>query len=115
MMTEKHESRGGRSNGPDPGTGRDELIASLEQRRQTAQGLEQDLLTDVPLLYGSPGRTSEGDPGRVLARLHREKLLRRHGRDVPTSRRRRSDVSLPFERTTVAIIVLFFVLYAFGR
>lgn len=89
---------------------------SLEQRRQAAQGLEQDLLTDVPLLYGSPGSLEpHGDPGIVLARVHREDLLRRNGGGVLQSSSRQSDVALPFERTTAALAVLLFLFVLFGN
>jgi hypothetical protein len=89
--------------------------ASLKRRGRAAKGLEQDLLTEVPMLYGSPGRGEpEGDPGIILARIHQEELLRRHGGGVPPGTRKRSDVALPFERTMLilplAILTLLFLL-----
>ena len=92
------------------------FAASLERRRRAASGLSQDLLTEVPPLYGSPGPLEpHGDPGIVLARLHRDELLRRNGGGVFTRKARRSDVTLPFERTTGAVAILFFLLFLFMR
>lgn len=91
----------------------EEFAESLKRRRQAAQGLEKDLLTKVPLLYGSPGNLEPGgDPGVVLAKLHREELLRRNGGGVLHPSSRRSDVVLPFERATTALALLL-LLYAF--
>ena len=93
-----------------------EFAASLERRRQAAGGLEQDLLTKVPLLYGSPGSLEpHGDPGIVLAKAHQEELLRRNGGGVFDRSRRRSDVTLPFERMTSALAILLFLLFLFMK
>ena len=82
----------------------------LERRRQAAAGLEKDLLNEVPLLYGSPDGPSaypnQGDPGIVLARIHREEMLRRNGYDASDASGPRSEVSLPFERATAAVALL---------
>ena len=99
-----------------PSGGPDEFAASLKRRRQAAQGLERDLLTEVPLLYGSSGRLEPfGDPGIVLARIHREELQRRNGGGVVRSSGERSDVALPFERATAALAVLLYLLLLFGN
>ena len=67
---------------------------SLKKRGKAAHSLQQDLLTEVPLLYGSPGGMEpQGDPGIVLARLHQEEMQRRNGGGVPRSLRKRSDVA----------------------
>ncbi len=93
----------------------DDFAADLKRRKEAAEGLEKDLLTEVPLLYGSPGRREpHGDPGILLARMHRQDLQRRNGGGVPPSTRRREGVSLPFERMIAAfalvLVVVFFLL-----
>ena len=93
----------------------EEFARSLDQRRQAANGLEQDLLTEVPLLYGSPGSLEpQGDPGVVLAQVHRDELLRRNGGGVFQGSAERSEVTLPFERATtvLALMLGLFVLCA---
>lgn len=85
---------------------------NLKRRRQAAQGLEQELLTNVPLLYGSPGQMeAHGDPGIVLAQLHREDMLRRIGGSPLQAAGRRSDVVLPFERATAALAILLWLFF----
>ncbi len=85
---------------------------SLKQRSEAARGLERDLLTEVPLLYGSPNSLeAEGDAGIVLAKLHREELLRRNKGGVIASTSRRSEVTLPFERITGALAILIFLIF----
>lgn len=91
------------------------FVASLAQRRRSADAMEQDLLTNVPLLYGSPGRHEpEGDPGIVLARLHAEERMRRFGsglsRTEPKARRFWTSIDGLF---TVAALV-FLALNVFG-
>jgi hypothetical protein len=104
----------GHSNLP---TGAAEFVESLERRRLAANELEKDLLNEVPLLYGSPdgGYTPDGDPGIVLARTHREEMLRRNGYDVSEASGKKSEVSLPFERTTAALAVLLFLIVLFAK
>jgi hypothetical protein len=88
---------------------------NLRQRRQAAKGLEQDLLTKVPLLYGSPGGLeANGDPGIVLARAHRGELVRRHSGGVTKVTGERSEVTLPFERAVTALAVLLFLFSVFA-
>ncbi len=87
--------------------------ASLERRRKAAQGLQQELLTSVPLLYGSPGEAG-GDPGIELARAHREDMLRRHGGSPLQASGRRSEVVLPFERAIAALAFLLYLLFFFA-
>ncbi len=92
----------------------DEFRASLKQRAEAAKGLEKDLLSEVPQLYGAPDCLApHGDPGISLAKIHREELKRRNGGGVPDSATKRSDVQLPFERALpifglIAIALLFF-------
>lgn len=94
----------------------DEFAARIQRRSQAAKGLEHDLLTQVPMLYGSPGSTQpQGDPGVMLARLHREEMLRRNGGGVYSSSKRRSDVSLPYERTTIILVVGLLILAFVAR
>ncbi|GAA3894895.1 hypothetical protein GCM10022276_12510 [Sphingomonas limnosediminicola] len=90
-----------------------EFIESLDRRRQAQDRLEQDLLHDVPLLYGSPGevgfhdpRDGPGDPGIIIARIHREEMLRGNGVDTFGASGDRSDVRLPFERTLIWLVFL---------
>jgi len=81
----------------------------LERRRQAADGLEKDLLDDVPMLYGSPDigpNVPFADPGIVLARIHREDMLRRNGYDVSDASGAPDEVRLPFERTIGILVVL---------
>jgi hypothetical protein len=98
-------------------TDAEKFAESLNRRRQAADGLEKELLNDVPLLYGSPeGPYSPyGDPGVVLARIHREEMLRRNGYDVSDASGPLSEVSLPFERATAALAVLLFLIVLFGK
>ena len=81
---------------------------TLEERRKAAEGLEHDLLTDVPMLYGSPDKfAANGDAGIVLGAIHREELQRRNGGGMPySSSRKPSDNSLPFEHAVGAIALL---------
>ncbi|RSV13809.1 MULTISPECIES: hypothetical protein [Sphingomonas] len=93
----------------------DDFAADLKRRSDAAKGLEKDLLTEVPLLYGSPGRREpHGDPGIFIARMHRQDMQRRNGGGAPPSTRRRQGVSLPFERMiagfALVLAVLFFLL-----
>lgn len=82
----------------------------LKRRGQAARGLEQELLTNVPLLYGSPGEMeANGDPGIAIARAHREDMLRRSGSPLRASGRR-SEVTLPFERATAALALVLFLI-----
>ena len=90
-----------------------EFIESLDRRRQAPDRLEQDLLNDVPLLYGLPGevglhdpRDGPGDPGIIIARIHREEMLRRNGVDAFAASGDRSEVRLPFERTVIWLMFL---------
>jgi len=86
----------------------------LRRRGQAAKGLEQDLLTKVPLLYGSPGSSADGDPGIALARIHRKELVRRNGGGVMHASGERSDVALPFERAMAALAILLLLLVLFA-
>lgn len=88
------------------------FAANLKRREQAAKGLERDLLTEVPMLYGSPGPMEpRGDPGILLARAHQAELLRKNGGGAPASSKRRSDVQLPFERTVAILAVVLFLLF----
>jgi hypothetical protein len=83
------------------------FAGSLKRRGHAARGLEKDLLNEVPLLYGSPGHlTPDGDPGIVLAKVHREDLVRRNGGGVPGLAHEPSHATLPFERMMVALVIL---------
>jgi hypothetical protein len=98
-----------------PLTNADEFAATLRGRRQAANGLEEDLLTEVPLLYGSPGSPApHGDPGIVLAQIHRDELLRRNGGGILHKSSKRSDVALPFEGAVTAVAILLFLFFFFG-
>lgn len=95
---------------------REAFAQSLEQRRRAARGLEKDLLTDVPLLYGSPGAGEpDGDPGIALAQAHREELVRRNGGGVLHASGTRSEVSLPFERTMGLLAIVILLVFVFGN
>jgi hypothetical protein len=98
-------------------TDAEQFAENLERRRRAANGLQKDLLDDVPLLYGSPdgGYTPDGDPGITLARIHREEMLRRNGYDASDACGEKSEVSLPFERTTAALAILLFLLFLFAK
>jgi len=113
-MASKDEKAGRSLAGAVAPPGPEEFAKTLKGRRQAALGLEQDLLTEVPLLYGSAGGLPRGDPGIVLAELHREALLRRNGGGVPNASARPSDVALPFERAMGALAVLLFLFFLFG-
>jgi hypothetical protein len=115
VVATEHEKAGyAKARSVPPGSP-EEFARALRQRRQAAQGLEQDLLTNVPLLYGSPGSMEpHGDPGVVLAKLHQEELIRRNGGGVLQPSRRRPDAALPFEHATGALAVLLFLLFLFA-
>jgi hypothetical protein len=90
-----------------------EFVESLDRRRQAQDRLEQDLLNDVPLLYGLPGevgfhdpRDGPGDPGIIIARIHREDMLRRNGVDAFSASGESAEVRLPFERTVIWLMFL---------
>lgn len=86
------------------------FAADLKRRGEAAKGLERDLLTKVPLLYGSPGSLEpQGDPGIVLAKIHQEELQRRNGGGVFGSQRTEADVQLPFERAMGWLFILYFL------
>ena len=94
----------------------EEFADSLKHRGEAAKGLERDLLTTVPLLYGSPRRLEpRGDPGVVLAQIHRDEMLRRNGGGVLQAGSRRSDVALQFERTMEALAIVILLLCLFGN
>lgn len=112
-MAKEHGKRGRSPSDPFAPASPDAFAARLEQRRRAAQGLEQDLLTEVPLLYGSAGDLPQGDPGIVLAKAHREELVRRNGGGVLRPSSRRSEVRLPFERLMAALLVLFLLFVFF--
>jgi hypothetical protein len=87
----------------------------LRRRAEAARGLEKDLLTDVPLLYGSPGRREAcGDPGIALAQIHREALVRKNKGGIPIPSSRKSPASLPFERATIALAILIAIVHFSG-
>lgn len=102
-----------------PSRERDEaaaFAADLARRAAAAKGLQTDLLTHVPLLYGSPdAHAPGGDPSTVLARLHREDLLRRNGGGVPSSCSDREPPRLPYERVLLALGVILGVVLAMAR
>ena len=79
---------------------------SLKQRGEAARGLQEDLLHEVPLLYGSAGSAPQGDPGIVLAKLHRERMVGRNGGGIPETPEGRSHALLPFERTITVLVIL---------
>lgn len=80
---------------------------SLKRRGHAARGLEKDLLSEVPLLYGSAGQlTPDGDPGVLLTKIHREELIRRNGGGVPGPTHKPSHAALPFEDMMVALVIL---------
>lgn len=92
------------------------FAADLARRAAAAKGLQTDLLTQVPLLYGSPdAHAPGGDPGTLLARLHREDLLRRNGGGVPSSRPNREPPRLPYERALLVLGVILGVIFAIAR
>jgi len=94
-----------------PGADAQAFAESLERRARAARGLEHDLLTDVPMLYGSPDGWPAGqDPGIEIARLHREELLRKNGGGIPPSSGSSSGERLPFEGA-MAVLVILYVLF----
>ncbi|GGE86590.1 hypothetical protein [Sphingomonas prati] len=90
------------------------FAADLRQRGLAARGLERDLIQEVPLLYGSSGRLEpQGDPGIVLAAMHRDDMVRRNGGGIPVATRR-ARAFLPYEREMAGLSLLFVILYWFG-
>lgn len=89
-----------------------EFTTNLKQRGEAARGLNKDLLTDVPLLYGSPGPlASNGDAGIVLSQIHREEMVRKNGGGLSGFRAEESPARLPLERTTTALAMLLAIIY----
>ena len=94
----------------------------LERRRMAQARLQEDLLHDVPLLYGQPGEggfqidpeNRVGDPGIILARIHREEMLKRNGVDAFRASGTRSEVRLPFERLMICLVIFLSVISFFG-
>ena len=111
-MAGKDERFSRSSTGATPPASQEAFAESLKRRQQAAQGLEKDLLTEVPLLYGSAGGPAR-DPGIALAQIHREELLRRNGGGASGPSGKRSEVTLPFERIVVALVVLLFFVFHF--
>lgn len=115
-MVRKHHRSGHATNRLSGDAGRSGMVAaedehrqfveSLKRRGQAAEGLRNDLLTEVPLLYGTPGSLeARGDPGIVLAEIHREDLVRRNGGGVATGRAEGRE-TLPYETMTMAIAIV---------
>lgn len=91
------------------------FVRSLEQREAAARGLEGDLLTQVPLLYGQPGRMEpDGDPGVTLARFHREEMVRRNGGGIGGPASDQRSAKLPFEGALAVLGMVLVLLHAFG-
>lgn len=102
--------------GLNPRVSAQEFADSLKHRQQAAQGLEKDLLTDVPLLYGSPGcMEPNGDPGLMIAKAHRTDMLRRNSGGALKASGTPNEVRLPFERTMEVLAVAIFLLILFGK
>lgn len=94
---------------------RETFVEDLQQRGQAAQGLQKDLLTEVPLLYGSPASLEpDGDPGVVLARIHRDQMLRRNGGGVATSSAGETPAALPFEHGMIWLVLLLLAILFFA-
>lgn len=90
------------------------MAEDTERRARAAKRLEKDLLEEVPLLYGSPdGMEPHGDPGVVLARIHREELIRRNGGGVSKGAEERRE-PLPFERAMLVLAVVLMVAMFFA-
>ena len=93
-----------------------EFAESVKRREQAADALEDDLLNDVPMMYGPPGATflpPSPDPGIVLGRIHREDMLRKNGYDVSDASGTTSEVSLPFERSIGALLIVLMLIVLF--
>ena len=83
-----------------------QFVESLRRRGKAAEALQKDLLTEVPLLYGTPGSLeARGDPGIILAEIHREELVRRNGGGVGNVRRETPE-TLPYENTMMVIAMV---------
>jgi hypothetical protein len=113
-VAEEKEASGLGAGDSAPSGSREAFGAGLKRRGRAARGLERDLLTEVPMLYGSASAPA-GDPGIVLARLHREDMLRRNGGGVFQSSGKGSDASLPFEHSLAALSVLLFLWVLFEK
>jgi hypothetical protein len=113
-VAEEREASGPGAGDSAPPGSREDFAASLERRGEAARGLERDLLTDVPLLSGSADAPYR-DPGILIARLHREDMVRRNGGGFFRSSGKRSEFSLPFERGVWALSILLFLWALFGK
>ena len=92
-----------------------EFARQLSARSQAAKGLEKDLLHEVPLLYGSAGRLeARGDPGIVLADIHRDEIVRRNGGGMPPYSGTNTSESLPYERAMMVLAILLFIVFSSG-
>ena len=96
----------------------EDLADSLKRREQAADALEDDLLNDVPMLYGPsaglPYPTSPV-PDILIGRIHREEMLRKNGYDVSDASGTPSEVSLPFERPIGALVILLVLIVLFSN
>ena len=102
--------------GLEPDLSAEEFAERLKQRHHAAKGLERDLLTEVPMLYGSPDKLSpQGDPGVIIAQSHRANLLRRNGCDAPNPSGTPDEVRLPFERAIYVLVFVMWVLTLFEK
>jgi hypothetical protein len=93
-------SAGDRASGSNSPTDAEEFVASLNRRREAANQLEDDLLNDVPMLYGLSSRWGT----TKLAEIRRDEMRRRSGEDPEAK-----PEALPFERATAALTVLLFL------
>ena len=84
------------------------FAVSLERRGEAAQGLQKDLLTEVPLLYGSP---NGGDPGVLLAKIHREEMVRRNSGGIVVMSIVEAPAIPPLNRTVLMLFALLLVFF----
>ena len=84
---------------------------SVRDRKRAADGLHDDLLHEVPLLYGSGGYR---DQDIALGAIHREAMLRKNGGGLPAGSSSTSKPYLPFERIVAFLAVLLVLISEFG-
>lgn len=84
--------------------------ASIKARREAAAGLQGDLLSEVPMLFG-PNNLFAADV--ALGKIHREGLVKKHGGGLPGGVSTTSGAKLPMERPMEVLFVCFMIYKVF--
>ena len=91
--------------------GRHQFELSIRNRKRSADGLQDDLLHEVPLLYGEGGYR---DQDIALGAIHREAMLRKNGGGLPPGSPSTANARLPFERMLLFGLLLWMLFRIFS-